>query len=431
MEEKVKIVAFELENVKRVSMVRLAPNDKGLTVIGGKNAQGKTSILDGILFALGGERHRPSTLQHDGTMADARMSLKLSNGLLVERKGKKATLTVTDPTGKRAGQTLLNSFIEELAINLPKFMAKSETEKAEQLLLTLGIGPQLEAIQKREQEAYDKRHQFGIVADQKKKYAAEMPEYHDVPDKEASAADLINKSSEILRENQRVRERQSKLSEIDNRLVHLRKELATLEADKAAIEAGPVGEIQETAQIEEQIKNIDNTNAKIRANKSKEIAQEEAEEYSRQYDKMSEEVEKIRTERRALLDNANLPLPELSIGKNSNGRPILLYNNKAWDCMSSMEQIRVATAIIKGLKPECGFLLLDKLEMFDAEQLTELNNWLEAENLQAIGTRVTSRTDDCTIVIEDGYAVDESVEPIDVLEQVIDDTKTEPEQLDW
>jgi len=431
MDEKVKIVALELENVKRVSLVRLAPDGKGLTVIGGKNAQGKTSVLDGIVYTLGGERYRPSNLQKDGTMADARISLKLSNGLLVERKGKKASLKVTDPSGKRAGQTLLNSFVEELAINLPKFMDKSETEKAEQLLLTLGIGDQLEAIQKREQEAYDKRHQFGIVADQKKKYAAEMPEYHDVPDEEVSAAELIQKSGEILRENQRISEIKSKRSQVKARLKTLREELEQLEKDETALDAVEVGEVQETTQIEEQIKNIDNTNAKIRANKSKEKAQEEAEQYSSEYNKMTEALETIRTERRNLLDKANLPLSELSIGKNSQNRPILLYNDKAWDCMSSMEQIRVATAIIKGLKPECGFLLLDKLEIFDADQLTELNNWLEAENLQAIGTRVTTRTDDCTIVIEDGYAVDEKVEPIDVLEQVTT-PKTEPDQkLDW
>lgn len=428
MKDKVKIVAFELENVKRVSLVRLAPDGKGLTVIGGKNAQGKTSILDGILYALGGERYRPSDLQKDGTMADARISLKLSNGLLVERKGKKATLKVTDPSGNKAGQTLLNSFVEELAINLPKFMGKTETEKAEQLLLTLGIGEQLEALQKRENEVYDKRHQFGIVADQKKKYAAEMPEYHDVSDKEVSAADLIKKSGEILRENQRISELQTKKTQIESRLKTLREELAQLEQDKTFLDEKEIGEVQETAQIEEQIKNTDNTNTKIRANKSKENANEEAEEYSRQYDKMSDALEVIRTERRALLDNCNLPLAELSIGKNSNNRPILLYNNKAWDCMSGMEQIRVATSIIKGLKPECGFLLLDKLEVFDTAQLTELHNWLEAEDLQAIGTRVTTRLDDCSIIIEDGYAVDENVEAIDVLDQV---TTTQEPKTDW
>ena len=51
-----KIVRFELENVKKVRLARIAPAKSGLTVIGGANASGKTSILDGIIYALGGEK---------------------------------------------------------------------------------------------------------------------------------------------------------------------------------------------------------------------------------------------------------------------------------------------------------------------------------------------------------------------------------------
>ena len=36
----VKITSLELENVKRVKAVALAPDPNGLTVIGGKNGQG-------------------------------------------------------------------------------------------------------------------------------------------------------------------------------------------------------------------------------------------------------------------------------------------------------------------------------------------------------------------------------------------------------
>lgn len=47
----VKISAFEIENVKRVKAVAYEPTENGLTVLGGKNGQGKTSVLDAI--ALG------------------------------------------------------------------------------------------------------------------------------------------------------------------------------------------------------------------------------------------------------------------------------------------------------------------------------------------------------------------------------------------
>lgn len=44
----VKISAFEIENVKRVKAVAYEPTENGLTVLGGKNGQGKTSVLDAL-----------------------------------------------------------------------------------------------------------------------------------------------------------------------------------------------------------------------------------------------------------------------------------------------------------------------------------------------------------------------------------------------
>ena len=52
----VKINTLELENVKRIRAIHLEPTENGLTVIGGKNGQGKTSVLDSIAWALGDRR---------------------------------------------------------------------------------------------------------------------------------------------------------------------------------------------------------------------------------------------------------------------------------------------------------------------------------------------------------------------------------------
>lgn len=37
---------LQVENLKRIKAVKLEPSASGLTVIGGKNGQGKTSVLD-------------------------------------------------------------------------------------------------------------------------------------------------------------------------------------------------------------------------------------------------------------------------------------------------------------------------------------------------------------------------------------------------
>ena len=79
--------------------------------------------------------------------------------------------------------------------------------------------------------------------------------------------------------------------------------------------------------------------------------------------------------------------------------------------MSGSDQLKVATAIVRKLNPECGFVLMDKLEQMDSDTLQEFAAWLEKENLQVIATRV-STGDECSIIIEDGMVKD-SVEAIE------------------
>ena len=67
----VKINSLEIENVKRIKAVKLEPTANGLTVIGGRNNQGKTSVLDSIAWALGGENFRPSDATREGSIIDS------------------------------------------------------------------------------------------------------------------------------------------------------------------------------------------------------------------------------------------------------------------------------------------------------------------------------------------------------------------------
>ena len=126
----IKINKLEIENVKRVKAVKIEPTANGLTVIGGRNNQGKTSVLDSIAWALGGEKYRPSEAQREGSVIPPNLHIVMSNGLVVERKGKNSDLKVIDPNGQKGGQQLLNEFVETLALDLPKFMQSTSKEKS-------------------------------------------------------------------------------------------------------------------------------------------------------------------------------------------------------------------------------------------------------------------------------------------------------------
>ena len=66
-------------------------------------------------------------------------------------------------------------------------------------------------------------------------------------------------------------------------------------------------------------------------------------------------------------------------------------------------RVMTYAAIVRAIKPQCGFVLLDKLEQMDPDTLREFGAWMEAEGLQGIATRV-STDGTCSILIEDGYA---------------------------
>lgn len=411
----VKITALEAENVKRIKAVAFAPSPTGLTLVGGNNNQGKTSVLDALAWALGGERFRPDAAQRDGAVAPAHLKVTLSNGVVVERKGKNASLTVTDPTGRRSGQQLLNAFVEPLALDLPRFMESTDKEKADILLRIIGVGSELQVKDLEIKGLYDKRTFTGQLAAQKKHFAEELISYPEAPDEPVSASDLIRQQQDILArngENQRKRnqfaqltdllERQKKVvADLEFQLSTEKQRLTTMQADvKIAQTYAADLQDESTAELEASIRDIEETNRKVRANLEKARAEDEAAQYASDYDKLTGQIEDKRAERMALLNGADLPLPGLSVEDG-----VLTYNGKRWRDMSGSDQLRVAAAIVRRLNPDCGFVLLDKLEQMDMTTLQEFSAWLEAEGLQAIATRVSTGSE-CQIIIEDGMVKD-------------------------
>lgn len=403
----IKINKLEIENLKRVKAVKLEPTANGLTIVGGKNNQGKTSVLDSIAWALGGEKYRPSQPDRDGSVLPPYLHVVMSNGLVIERKGKNSDLKVIDPSGQKGGQSLLDGFVEQLALNLPKFMQSNNKEKANTLLQIIGVGDKLYELERQEQEIYNRRHAIGQIADQKKKFAQEMPYNPDAPKEPVSASELIRQQQDILARNGENQRKRANLEYLEGQSRQVQRQLDDLLAKQTAIlsdldiarKSALDLHNESTEKLEKNITNIEEINRKVRANLDKDKAEEDALDYSNQYTTLTTQINSVKQTKMDLLKNANLPLPGLSVLDGE-----LTYNGKKWDCMSGSDQLKVSTAIVQKLNPKCGFVLLDKMEQLDMDTLQEFGDWLEKEGLQAIATRV-STGDECSIVISDGYVV--------------------------
>lgn len=409
----VKITSLELENIKRIKAVAMTPAPSGLTVIGGDNRQGKSTVLDAIAYALGGARFRPTQPQRDGAQTDPHLKVTLSNGIIVERKGKNGALTVTDPSGKKGGQQLLNSFLSELALDLPRFLEASDKEKADTLLQIVGVKDTLIQLDSQEADLYSQRHYIGQQAQKQAKLAEGLPYVEGMPEEPVSAGTLLQQHQAILlrnAENQRKRDQAAKLAqeleqiqlareELERREAELTKSLRIARADAADLQD------QSTREIEENLRQIDQINRNVELNRRKNEATRQADLLARQYQDLTREIEEVRTKRTQLLDRADLPLPGLSVEQGK-----LFYQGKAWDCMSGADRLMVAVAIVRRLNPSCGFVLVDKLEQMDLQTLTDFGRWLSDQGLQAIATRV-SQGPECSIIIEDGCALERQPEP--------------------
>jgi len=400
----VKITTFEAEAVKRIKCVELTPKPSGLTVIGGKNAQGKTSILDAIAFTLGGNKFKPSNIKNNTLGTEPYIKVTLSNGLIVERKGRASALKITSPDTDKAGQAILNEFIEELALNLPKFISATSKEKTKILLNIIGAEKDLLQLEDLEKEVYTDRAYHKKQLNEEVIILEEAPQHKDVPEelieldpllKEINQADTQRRKKEdndhlIDNIEKDIQSKQQQISALEQQLKQQENDLENIKQFSKDIV------IQDIDSIKKQLEEFEALNNKIKEN----ILHKEKENTLKKSEEIVEAIEKnlkeIREKKQSLLSSANLPLPDLSI---NNGE--LIYKGQQWDCMSGVEQLIVATSIVKSLNPLCGFVLLDKLEQMDIETLQDFGAWAKEQGLQIIATRVSTGKE-CSVIIEDG-----------------------------
>ena len=302
----------------------------------------------------------------------------------------------------------MNEFVEQLALDLPKFMEASGTEKAKILLQIIGVGSQLTELDQKEKELYQERLYIGRTADQKEKFAKEQAYYPDVPKDLVSASELISQQQEILARNGENQRKREQLHQLEQRYQKINEQMTALLAEQKKVENDL--EIarksaidlhdESTEELEQNIANVEEINRKVRANLDKEKAEDDARTYRDQYNSLTKDIEDVREKKTELLNTAELPLPELSVKEGE-----LVYKGQKWDNMSGSDRLKVSTAIVRKLNPNCGFVLLDKLEQMDMRSLQEFGEWLETEGLQAIATKRSTVDMSGPIIIEDGYVV--------------------------
>jgi recombinational DNA repair ATPase RecF len=436
----VKIVELKAENVKRLRVAEIKP-DGSMVVIGGKNGQGKSSLLDSIAYVLSGGRSLPDRPVREGEeRAEIVATLDSDPPLVIRRQIRangKTTLTVSEkrPDGTEAKltspQKVLDAMVGEMAFDPLAFTRMRPQEQID--LLKKIVGVDLSELDEQIKELMEQRRDVNRDADRIKAAAESMPMHPDAPAEKQSVSELLaqldeirehNRHEQVLEQQRRdaveafqeseseVESCESRIRELAEQLRLAQEELVSLEKNRderkvameAAADAYENFERKDEDAILAQVKDLEATNQKVAENKARAEKMEEAACHKKLADDLTDQIEALRKQRTEALNAAKWPVEGL--GMSDNG---VTFNGLPFEQCSSAEQLRISTAIGLSQNPKLPVLLIRDGSLLDEDSLRMLGEIAEEHDAQVWVERVSSG-DECSVIIEDGSVVSASVE---------------------
>lgn len=440
-----KIIIFEAENVKRLKAAMIQPKPDGVTSIGGRNGQGKTTVLDTILALVKGASALPSDPLREGA-EDGIASITLDNGSKVEmilKTGRDGTVkrTIRVEGGPIDGtpQSVLDAMFGKQSLDVGAILHASDRERRDIILRTIGAEG-LAGIDQEIKDVYEERRVAKRTLDARDKVLREMRSRMPVigiteteldakikrtEDAENRLSAEINECVERVSKIKLARQReadflsrksilQDEIADLELRLEAKREALEEVDRsiEHAGISCGLLTEDELNQRLLGLRSDLSGARDAIAGQKGAKADLERIEHVQSEVDCLNLDVLNLDRKLATLRNQKeqyvkSLPWPLEGMGLSQDGMDIL-FEDRRWDCMSGAERIRVAAAIQAAITPECKILLCDGLESLDDDSIQELNQWAVDNEIQIIGTRVTSDRGAVEIFIEDGAVFSET-----------------------
>lgn len=402
-----RITELRAENIKRLKAVDITP-DNHLQIIGGRNAQGKSSVLDAVALALTGKEAKklnPRPLR-DGERS-GKVTLKL-DGYVVTRTftaagGGTLTVTASDSKSKLTSpQRVLDDLMGRLSFDPQEFIGLSAREQSQALLSLVDLDIDLDATD----ETINSLSQERLVKGRELKAKGDyLPFSPDIPVAERSATDLLDliqshrdRNREIEDANSALRAAQHSADELADHIADLQSQLKSKmnDVDRYAARVVTLGPILDTTAHEKQLSDIENSNARIRTNRENKRHNTEIDAAKNEYEQLTTRIEELRATKDKALAEAKFPIDGL--GFDDSG---VTYNGVPFSQASSMEQLRVSMAIAMASNPKLRVIRIKDGSLLDDDALALVASEAKANDYQVLMERVGDK-DPGAIIIEDG-----------------------------
>lgn len=377
-----RITRFEAENFKRLKAVDITPDDNTV-VIKGRNAQGKSSVLDGIMAALAGRNGAKELVRpiRDGE-SKARVAVELDD-LVVERKWTASGSTVTvSPKGSNARlnspQAVLDRLIGSLTFD-PLAFAEAEPKQQIETLIDLIGREEFDQIALNRREAYEDRTE--VNRDLKSAQAR-----YDALEDASEPVERVD--VQALSEEYGVAQQKVALRE---RWERLKAEMAEIEEKARALPTSrPVEEVNDllsrAVEIDERARRHEQWVEVGRQVEDNRAASEN-------YTKRIADLDKARAD---LIAKADLPVEGLTFDDEG-----VSYNGIPFVQSSAAERLKVSVGMAMALNPELRVICIRDASLLDDDSKSALVALAKEHDYQ-IWYEVVGKAGDIGVVIEDG-----------------------------
>lgn len=425
------VTRLQIENYRRIKAVEIRPGEgANIVPIIGKNAQGKSSILDAIMAALGGKSYLPDHPVHRGE-DEAAIRVELSNGLVIRRiidKDGSGSILVENQDGMRPGspQAMLDKLYTSVAFDPLAFTRLKPAEQLEQLRRLVKIEVDLDELATRRKVQFDQRTEWNREV---KTWEGQLAGFADVgePKEPIDTGELgarINSASasntEI--EQRRVRreaaersindmmERETEMvAEIGRKQRQLEEmQMERFTKEKQLADAEPLPELVDVSELTQQLREAEVHNRQVQRAKEKKALQARVDALKAKAEEATKFLENIDKAKEDAFAKAEMPVEGLKFGDGE-----VLFNDFPLNEASSAEQLRASVAIGVAQSPDLKVMLVRDASLLDEDGLAQLAQ-MAVESGHQFWIESVDRAGAVGIIIEDGAVKDaETPPPID------------------
>ncbi|MFA5027412.1 MAG: AAA family ATPase [Candidatus Methylomirabilota bacterium] len=428
-----KILRLTGHNFKKIRAVDITPDpNENVIIIGGRNSQGKTCVLDMIQGAIdfaSMQKRTPQPIREGAEHADIDLDLSEIEikRTFTDNETHYLTVRLKDDARTKvpSPQAFLDKLVGKLSFDPLAFMRmEGKDQRGALFRLDPGLERVLVELDAEYGTAFAERTGVNRSLKQQQGALAKLPlPAADLPDSEISAADLLkaiqaaqdarlaNATQRQRLETLRTEAKTAKqdLEKLDREIAELETRLASLRQDRENTQREFDGLVERGTRIaaevatlvdpdltslQDQLANLEQRNDAIRGGQKYRIQRADAERLQAQSDALTARLTEIEATKATALQHATFPVAGLGFSEDG-----VTFNGKPFRQASSSEQLRVSLAIAMALNPEIRVIRISDGSLLDDQSMALIREMVQEKDFQ-VWIEVVS--DNVGIIIEDG-----------------------------